>query len=118
MPPRVWKHPDCAARWVIMLSHLYYDRDVSLVEDGEFDRLCTFVADNWEGLEPVRQFQLESADAVRASGHHIKITQLGVAAAERLWRERHPRTPLRPYEFSAAGGPDPHFLCLFSTLKG
>ena len=118
MPPYVWKDPDCAARWVIMLSHLYYDRDVSLVDDAEFDRLCAFAADRWDEVSSIRQWQLESPEAIRASGFHIKITQLGVAAAERLWSSRNPRTPLRPYQFTPKGGPHPVFQCLHTSLKG
>lgn len=119
MHPDAWKEPDCGARWVIMLSHLYYDRGVSLVEDTTFDKLCRYVADNWSDVHPTRQWQLESPEALRASGYHIKLTEMGVRAAERVWATYGPRQPLPPYSFEPVSDqPDPVHQCFFSKIRG
>jgi len=119
MNPDAWRVPDCGARWIIMLSHLYYDRDVSLIPDSEFDRLCGYVADNWDDLDPIRQWQLESPDAIRSSGFHIKLTQRAYHAAEALGTRAYPRQRLKPYTFTPhSDSPHPTHLCVFTTLKG
>lgn len=65
---------DLVARKVLCLSLLYYGLDVSLVQDQEFDAMCKRLHDEWEGLDPFRQWQLEPRADIRASGFHAKIT--------------------------------------------
>lgn len=80
---------DLKARQIIMASWLYYEKNISIISDAEFDALCQEVADDLEWFEmmgeseidPVRRIQLGSADQLRASGFHIKVTQLSIYAA-------------------------------------
>ena len=81
MYQHVWTYPDLAGRWVIMLSHLYYDRAVSIIPDFEFDRLCRYVSDHFDEISPVVQWQLGSAEAIKSSGFHVKITCMGASSA-------------------------------------
>ena len=38
---RVWeKNPNMLVPYYLMFSYLYYEKDVSLIEDTEFDKLC------------------------------------------------------------------------------
>lgn len=80
---------DLKARHVIMASWLYYEKNISLISDAEFDSLCKQVAAELEWLDamgeceidPVRCVQLGSAEELRVSGFHIKQTQMSIAGA-------------------------------------
>jgi len=74
-------NPDLAARQLIMLAYLYYNRSSPLRSDAEYDELSRYVAERFDELEPIRKFQLESPEAILASGHHIKMTRQGERAA-------------------------------------
>lgn len=73
--------PDLAARCVLMSSYLYYRRDSPILSDAEYDALVDVVANGWEHLEPIRKWQLESPEAIRTTGHHVRVTRLTEAAA-------------------------------------
>lgn len=88
---------DLAARKVIVASYMYYMFDAPPLSDGEYDALCKIVADNWDQLDPVRQWQLGSADEIRASGFGIKHTAYSVAAAYALYFETHGKPPSFPW---------------------
>jgi len=78
--------PDKAARWLIMSSYLYYQRNTNVLDDGEYDELSTYVADNFDDISEQLQWQLESAEAIRATGNGVKITKMGEASAI-AWHE-------------------------------
>ena len=67
---------DLTARRVIVASALYYGLDTPMMPDAEYDALTVQLADNWDDLDGVRKWQLGSARAIRASGNHVKLTQL------------------------------------------
>lgn len=116
MRQEMYRTPDLAARWVLMLAHLYYDRNVNLVADQEYDALSNFVADHWDEVHPFRQWQLGDAHSIRSSGCHVKLTRLSIAAAERVWSERR-RERLCGYQFEEAGQ-HPENRCSYTTIKG
>lgn len=65
---------DLAARRVAMASMAYYSLDEALLSDGEFDELANLCADRWKDLTPERRFVLVSAEKIRTSGFHVRIT--------------------------------------------
>jgi hypothetical protein len=73
--------PDLAARRVIIAAYLYYNHAAPVVSDEAFDKTCKYVANNWDRLEPIRQWQLGSPEDLLATGHHILITPAGEFAA-------------------------------------
>jgi len=75
-----WK----VARWVLMLSHLYYDRNASLVDDDEFDAMCAEVADHYDELPEHEQVMLGDPDELRHTGQGMTFSRLIVAQAQRL----------------------------------
>lgn len=79
--------PNRAARWLIMSAYLYYHRDSPVLSDGDYDEVSKFVADNFDELEPQLQWQLESAEAIRATGQGIKITARGESAAVTWYKD-------------------------------
>lgn len=78
---------DYKARMITVASYCYYRRDVSIMSDGDFDKMCQEVADNWDQLSDLRKFQLDNADDIRSGGSHVKITTAGEKAAIRLAKE-------------------------------
>lgn len=92
--------PGRVARWVLMLSHLYYDRGVSLVDDATYDELCAQAADQFEELVEHLQQQIEDPEVLRSTGMGVFLSQMTVAAAERLALDLgHDALP--PYKFKA-----------------
>lgn len=85
--------PDLAARKVIVQSYLYYVLDAPTMSDGEFDKLSVYVSQHWDELDPVRQWQLGSPEAIYSSGAHIKFTVYSVAAAHQLYKEANGKWP-------------------------
>jgi hypothetical protein len=79
--------PDLAARKILVAAFLYYVLDAPTMSDGMYDKLSQIAADGWDQLDPVRQWQLDSPDATRASGAHFKYTAATIGAA----REEHAR---------------------------
>lgn len=99
---------DLKARQIIMASWLYYEMNVSIMTDAEFDAMSQQVAAEIEwfdamgecGIQPVRLVQLGEADALRASGYHIKITQQGIGGAVAWYGYRRRRKKLKEPDWS------------------
>ena len=64
-----------------MSAYLYYRCDSPAISDGEYDKLSLYVAKHWDALTEQLQWQLGDADAIRATGMGILITQMGQDAA-------------------------------------
>lgn len=72
---------DLAARRILMSAFLYYRYNDPVLDDGRYDKLSQIVADNFTLLRPALQWQMESAEAIRASGYHCKITWATIGGA-------------------------------------
>jgi hypothetical protein len=81
--------PDLAARQLSMAAFLYYRCAASPLSDDTYDALSGYVALNFDLLDPAMQERLESADAVRTTGHHIYVTRQGYEAALQWARVEH-----------------------------
>lgn len=96
------------ARWVLMLSHLYYDRNVSLVDDATYDELCQMVADRWDEIDEAYQTMLGSPEEIRATGSGVLLSRQTIAAAERMAAdcgyELEPYRPTFTYEYADERG--------------
>lgn len=80
--------PDRQARLIVIHSFLYYGLSHNIIADHEFDAMCQQAADEWDELSPLRQWQLGSPSAIRATGFHCKITMAGIGACEDLLKGR------------------------------
>lgn len=74
-------HPDLAARKALVAAYLYNVLAAPTISDARFDDLCRIAADGWDQLDPVRQWQLESPEATRATSMHFKYTAATIGAA-------------------------------------
>lgn len=88
---------DLVARWVLMLSHLYYDRGVSIVDDADYDAMCAEVADAFDDLSEHMQQLLGDPDTLRSTGMDVLLPRRAVSAAERLAKELGETLEPRPY---------------------
>jgi len=79
--PSTGPNLDLCARQIVVASLLYYRHDQSFITDGEFDKMCRRVSQGWTNLSPLRKLMLGSADAIRASGFHVKVTAMAEDAA-------------------------------------
>jgi hypothetical protein len=88
------------ARRVICASVAYYQWDDSLMTDVEYDANCRLLADRWDELTPLLQWQLGSPAEIKTSGMHVKVTRAGYFSA-REWVKsstgHYPRTPRRKW---------------------
>lgn len=88
-------------RWFLMLSHLYYDRAVSLVPDHDYDRLGVELSEIYGEMDGVdadfHRWQLGDRDEIRSTGHLVKLTRYTVGGAEALCRRLDVELP--DYEF-------------------
>jgi hypothetical protein len=89
--------PDLAARKIIVAAYMYYVLDDGPMTDHEYDAMSKYVADNWDQLDPVRQWQLGNPGSTAAGGSHIKFTVIAVDCARHLFFERNKRAPDYPY---------------------
>ena len=118
------------ARLLIMSAYLYYRCDSPVISDGEYDKLSLYVAEHWEELDEQLQWQLGDADAIRATGMGILITQMGMGAAHHWHKKKTGKTVKdglnRPFIQDAAGfsltnngdfkGPHPKYKCLYAVI--
>ena len=118
---------DLKARKIIMASWLYYERNISLISDAEFDSLCKVVAGELEWLDamgeceidPVRCIQLGSAEELRTSGYHIRVTQLSVSGACAWYKSKRRRSkPITPSCTTADFQVEPSSGVLMRGLMG
>lgn len=79
--------PEKSARWLVMSAYLYYQRNINVLSDGDYDAISEYVADNFDDLSEQMQWQLESPEAIRATGNGIKITKRGESAAIAWYEE-------------------------------
>mgnify|MGYP003335814551 FL=1 len=119
-----------SARLLIMSAYLYYRCDSPAISDGEYDKLSLYVAKHWDELDEQLQWQLGDAEAIRATGMGILITQMGQDAAHH-WLEKKTgkkvkRGLTQPYLQDAAGfiienkgdyqGPHPKYKCYYAVI--
>jgi hypothetical protein len=89
--------PDLAARKIIVAAYMYYVLDDGPMSDHEYDAMSKYVAEHWDQLDPVRQWQLGDPGSTAAGGSHFKFTVMSVGAARELFWKRNKRCSDYPY---------------------
>lgn len=73
--------------YYLMSCYLYYEKDKNVLSDGDFDKLCKMILDNWNDIEHVHKY-LISKDALHAgSGYDIVYTNMIKGAAESWYKK-------------------------------
>lgn len=59
-------------QWILMCSYLYYCRNVTIIEDKEFDQLIQIAKDNWQILEHRHKSLIQESTLENGSLYYLK----------------------------------------------
>lgn len=85
--------PDLIARRVVMSAFLYTELNSPVLSDADFDRSCQRVAERWQDVQPIRQWQLGSPENILTTSQHVKITRQSLDAAVAWYKYEFPKRP-------------------------
>ena len=71
--------------YYLMLSHLYYDRDESLVSDALYDLICKRLDEEWDLVRHWHKDLVDRAALSAGTGYHLKHPRRVVEAANALF---------------------------------
>lgn len=75
------------ARWVLFLTHLYYDRGLSLVEDADYDQMCQELIEHWDDIPEHEQIMLGAPEELRHTGMGCAFSLAIIGQAEQLAKD-------------------------------
>ena len=82
---RVWKqNPNMLIPYYLMFSYLYYEKNISLIEDGEFDDMCKTLLEKLDSLTHMHKHLVKKESLTAGTGYDIKYTNLIKDSAMRL----------------------------------
>tara|TARA_B100000424_G_scaffold71532_1_gene53084 strand:+ start:887 stop:1156 length:270 start_codon:yes stop_codon:yes gene_type:complete len=74
---RVWKqNPNMLIPYYLMFSYLYYEKNISLIEDGEFDDMCKTLLEKLDSLTHMHKHLVKKESLTAGTGYDIKYTNL------------------------------------------
>ena len=74
---RVWKqNPNMLIPYYLMFSYLYYEKNISLIEDGEFDDMCKTLLEKLDSLTHMHKHLVKKESLPAGTGYDIKYTNL------------------------------------------
>ena len=86
---RIWdKNPNMLIPYYLMFSYLYYEKDIILIDDGEFDQMCKTLYDKYDNLEHMHKHLVSKGDLTAGTGYGIKYTEIiknSAMTLERVW---------------------------------
>ena len=86
---RIWdKNPNMLIPYYLMFSYLYYEKNISLIEDGEFDKMCRTLLEKYDDLEHMHKHLVSKGDLTAGTGYGIKYTEIiknSAMTLERVW---------------------------------
>jgi hypothetical protein len=74
----------------LMSSYLYYECDLNVLEDTQFDYLCKKILDNWDNIDHMHKHLLDKETLKAGSGYGIEYTNL-IMSASLDWYKQHER---------------------------
>ena len=87
---RIWDtNPNMLVPYYLMFSYLYYEKNVSLIDDGEFDQMCKTLLEKYDDIEHFNKDLVNKENLKAGTGYDIKYTNRIKHAAmtlERVWR--------------------------------
>ena len=82
---RVWeKNPNMLVPYYLMFSYLYYEKDVSLIEDTEFDILCQTLLEKYDSVEHMHKHLVSKESLTAGTGYDIVYTNMIKDSAMKL----------------------------------
>ena len=74
---RVWeKNPNMLVPYYLMLSYLYYEKNISLIEDTEFDNLCQTLLEKYDSVEHMHKHLVSKESLTAGTGYDIVYTNM------------------------------------------
>ena len=84
---RIWdKNPNMLIPYYLMFSYLYYEKNISLIDDGEFDQMCKTLYDKYDELEHMHKHLVSKDDLTAGTGYGINYTEMIKSSAMALER--------------------------------
>ena len=65
----------------LMSSYLYYERDLNVLDDTQFDYLCKKLYDNWDSVEHIHKHLIDKDNLKAGSGYGITYTNMIMSSA-------------------------------------
>ena len=62
--------------YYLMFSYLYYEKNISLIEDGEFDDMCKTLLEKLDSLTHMHKHLVKKESLTAGTGYDIKYTNL------------------------------------------
>ena len=82
---RIWdKNPNMLIPYYLMFSFLYYEKNISLIEDTEFDTMCKTLLDKYDELEHMHKDLVKKESLTAGTGYDIKYTNMIKQSAMKL----------------------------------
>ena len=74
---RVWeKNPNMLVPYYLMFSYLYYEKNISLIEDTEFDKLCQTLLEKYDNVEHMHKHLVSKEALTAGTGYDIVYTNM------------------------------------------
>ena len=74
---RVWeKNPNMLVPYYLMFSYLYYEKNLSLIEDTEFDKLCQTLLEKYDNVEHMHKHLVSKEALTAGTGYDIVYTNM------------------------------------------
>ena len=83
--PRIWEqNENMLIPYYLMFSYLYYEKNISLIDDAEFDGMCKTLLDKLDTLTHMYKHLIKKESLTAGTGYDIKYTNLIKDSAMRL----------------------------------
>ena len=83
--PRIWEqNENMLIPYYLMFSYLYYEKNISLIDDAEFDEMCKTLLDKLDTLTRMHKHLVKKESLTAGTGYDIKYTNLIKDSAMRL----------------------------------
>ena len=70
--------------YYLMFSYLYYEKNINLIEDTEFDQLCKTLLEKLDGLTHMHKHLVKKESLTAGTGYDIKYTNMIKQSAMKL----------------------------------
>ena len=88
--PRIWEqNENMLIPYYLMFSYLYYEKNISLIDDAEFDGMCKTLLNKLDSLTHMHKHLVKKESLTAGTGYDIKYTNLIKDSAMKLkeiWR--------------------------------
>ena len=82
---RIWdKNPNMLIPYYLMLSYLYYEKDITLIDDTEFDQMCKTLLEKYDEVEHMHKPLVKKESLTAGTGYDIVYNNRIVSAAMAL----------------------------------